>query len=114
MQNGNGEIIWCLLAKSQYPFLGYAVADLYKCQLLPPRGAVLKDAEHRNHYRALLAQLKQARADVGLTQFEAARKLRKPQSFISKIESGERRIDFIEMQFLARLYRKPLSFFEMR
>jgi hypothetical protein len=35
-------------------------------------------------------------------------------AFISKIESGERRIDYVEMEVLARLYRKPLSFFEIR
>ena len=78
------------------------------------RGGVLKSAEYRRHYRALLSRLKEARIDAGLTQVRAARKLSKPQSFISKIESGERRIDFIEMQFLAKLYRKKLSFFEIR
>jgi transcriptional regulator with XRE-family HTH domain len=79
-----------------------------------PRGAVLKNAEYRRHYRALLARLKEARISAGLTQVRAAAKLSEPQSFISKIESGERRIDFIEVQFLAKLYRKPLSFFEIR
>ena len=39
------------------------------------------------------------------------RKLLRPQSFVSKVESGERRVDFVEMQYLAELYRKPLSFF---
>jgi hypothetical protein len=34
--------------------------------------------------------------------------------FISKAESGERRVDFVELQHLAKIYRKPLSFFEVR
>jgi ribosome-binding protein aMBF1 (putative translation factor) len=92
--------------------LGYAVAALYNLVVFP-RGALLKDAEYRRQYRILLARLKQARTEAGLTQVEAAKKLAKPQSFLSKVESGERRIDFVEIQFLAKLYRKPLSFFEV-
>jgi hypothetical protein len=40
-----------------------------------------------------------------------ARKLARPQSFVSKCESGERRVDVVELQEFARLYGKPLSFF---
>ena len=63
------------------------------------------------HYRALLNRLRQARMDAGLTQIQVARKLSRPQSFVSKVESGERRVDFVELQYLAKLYRKPISFF---
>ncbi len=38
--------------------------------------------------------------------------LGRPQSFVSKFESGERRVDFVELQHLARIYKKPFSFFE--
>jgi transcriptional regulator with XRE-family HTH domain len=55
--------------------------------------------------------LKKGRQEAGLTQVEVARKLRRPQSFVSKCESGERRVDFIELQEFARLYQKPLTFF---
>jgi len=41
-----------------------------------------------------------------------ARRLSRPQSFISKFETGERRLDFVELQYPARIYRKPLSYFE--
>ena len=62
-------------------------------------------------YRGLLAKLKQARTEAGLTQVEVAKSFRKPQSFVAKFESGERRLDFVEVEKLANLYGKPLSFF---
>jgi transcriptional regulator with XRE-family HTH domain len=40
-----------------------------------------------------------------------AKQLGVPQSFISKIESGERRVDVVELQALARLYKKALTYF---
>ena len=61
----------------------------------------------------LAARLRQARLDAGLSQTEAASRLKKPQSFISKCESGKRRLDFIEMKVVAELYGKELSFFEV-
>jgi len=74
---------------------------------------LLKSGEYVKHYRAFLSRLKQARTDAGLTQTQAARRLSKPQSFISKCESGERRVDFVELQYLAKVYSKPLSFFRI-
>lgn len=51
---------------------------------------------HSPRYRQFLKKLRAARLDAGLTQQEAARALRKPQSFVSKCESGERRVDVVE------------------
>ena len=47
--------------------------------------------------RALQAMLRAARVEAGLTQAQLARALSKPQSFVSKIEVGERMVDVIEM-----------------
>jgi transcriptional regulator with XRE-family HTH domain len=60
-----------------------------------------------------LERLKQAREDAELTQVEVAEKFSRPQSFISKCESGERRVDFVELRHFAKLYRKPISYFEV-
>ncbi len=47
-------------------------------------------------YRTLCRLLVEARKKRGLTQTEVAAKLRRPQSFVSKYESGERRLDVVE------------------
>jgi transcriptional regulator with XRE-family HTH domain len=71
----------------------------------------LKDSSYRHRYAQFLGRLEQARIEASLTQLAVARKLHRPQSFVSKIESGERRVDVVELGELARLYRKPLDFF---
>jgi transcriptional regulator with XRE-family HTH domain len=48
---------------------------------------------------------------AGLTQVEVAKKLRRPQSYVSKCESGKRRVDVVELAEFAQLYRKDLNFF---
>ncbi len=59
---------------------------------------------YSGEYKRIIEKLKQARKAAGLTQEEVAAKLEKPQSFVSKIESGERRIDVVELSKLAALY----------
>lgn len=68
-------------------------------------------ATRRPEYRRFLARLRAAREGVGMTQVEVAKRLRVPQSYVSKCESGERRVDVVELADFARLYRKPLAFF---
>jgi hypothetical protein len=41
-------------------------------------------------------ELREARLRAGLRQLDVALKLGKPQSYVAKVESGERRIDLIE------------------
>jgi len=66
---------------------------------------------HSTRYKRLLRQLKVARREAGLTQAQVAKALGRPQSYVSKIESGERRVDVIELVDLASLYKRPLRFF---
>ena len=56
---------------------------------------------HSDRYAALTLTLITARVDAGLTQAQLASKLGKPQSFVSKIERGERRIDLVEFYDLS-------------
>ncbi|MBW4461759.1 MAG: helix-turn-helix domain-containing protein [Nodosilinea sp. WJT8-NPBG4] len=62
-------------------------------------------------YQQFLARLKAARLDANLTQQQVAACLSVPQSFISKCESGERRVDVIELLEFASIYDKPLMYF---
>jgi transcriptional regulator with XRE-family HTH domain len=57
-----------------------------------------------DEYREMLRLLRHAREEADLTQVEVARALGRHQSFVSKIESGERRIDPIELLRFAELY----------
>ena len=50
----------------------------------------------------LLKLLRDEREKAGLTQVELANKLGVPQSFVSKVESGERRVDLVELQSICR------------
>ncbi len=45
-----------------------------------------------------------------MTQAEVAARLRRRQSFLSKCEPGERRVDVVELQEFAQLYKKDLNF----
>jgi transcriptional regulator with XRE-family HTH domain len=59
----------------------------------------------------MLALLREAREAAGLTQAEVAARIERPQSFVSKCESGERRIDPTELSMFAKLYRRSASCF---
>jgi len=52
-------------------------------------------------YARLRRLLVTARESQGLTQHDLAKRLRKPQSFVSKYERGERRIDVVEFLHIA-------------
>ena len=66
---------------------------------------------YSKEYKGVVDKLKKARQKAGLKQEEVASKLKKPQSFISKIESGERRVDVVELKQLAKIYKKDINFF---
>jgi transcriptional regulator with XRE-family HTH domain len=71
----------------------------------------LKDKDYVRRYQQFRQRLRQARVEAGLTQMQASRLFGRHQAFISKCESGERRVDFVELQYFAKMYKKPLDFF---
>lgn len=46
----------------------------------------------------LLVLLRRIRLDAGLRQIDVAKRLQQPQSFVSKYEPGERRLDLLELR----------------
>jgi len=59
---------------------------------------------YSSEYKVFLARLRQQRLAKQWTQVQVARALGKPQSFVSKIERGERRLDPLELKAVAKLY----------
>ncbi len=66
---------------------------------------------YSNEYKRIISKLKDARIKAGLTQLDVAKRLKKHQSYISKIESRERRLDIVELKLLAGLYKKDINYF---
>ena len=71
----------------------------------------MKKAIYTAEHKKIVERLRQAREEAGLDQIAAAKRLGRTQSFISKIESGQRRIDLIQLNEFAKLYKKPLDYF---
>ncbi len=67
--------------------------------------------DHRSRYHKFILRLRQARKTAGLSQDDVATLLGKPQSFVSKCETGERRVDALELQIFARIYGKSIEYF---
>jgi transcriptional regulator with XRE-family HTH domain len=64
----------------------------------------------QREYREVGAALARARERAGLTQQQLAKLLRKPQSFVSNYERGQRRIDVLELlRIIDELKRDPVD-----
>ncbi len=68
-------------------------------------------AIYKEEHQKIVKRLKKARFEAGLDQAQAAKAIGRTQSYISKIESGQRRFDVLQLKEFARLYKKPLDYF---
>jgi DNA-binding XRE family transcriptional regulator len=66
----------------------------------------MKKSIHTDERALFIKRLKQARIEAGLTQIDVAAKLECSQSWVSKIELGELRVEAIWLNRLAKLYGK--------
>lgn len=71
-------------------------------------------ALHTRRYKAFLVLLRQAREEAGMTHVQVARALHRTQTWVSNCELGERRVDVVELEDLARLYGKSMDWFRTR
>lgn len=62
-------------------------------------------AKFTPEYRRLCELLVRTRESAGLRQTDVAKSLRKAQSYVSKVEQGERRLDVVEFLEFARAIR---------
>jgi transcriptional regulator with XRE-family HTH domain len=66
---------------------------------------------YSQEYSRFLELLRNARESKGLTQTEVAEKLGQTQSFVSKVERGERRLDIVELRAFCVAIGIPLAKF---
>lgn len=71
----------------------------------------MKKSVHTKEYAYFVGRLRLAREEAGLTQVQVAKKLQRPQSHISNVESGQQRVDIIELKRFAKIYAKDMSYF---
>ncbi len=60
-------------------------------------------------YAELIRVLRDARVEAGISQQQLADRLEEPQSFVSKYESGSRRLDLVELREIANALGLSLS-----
>jgi transcriptional regulator with XRE-family HTH domain len=66
---------------------------------------------YSEEHEYLVQRLKEARKEVNLTQKDVAERLGVSQSYVSKVESGQYRVDVIQLSQFAKLYKRNLEFF---
>ncbi len=79
---------------------------------MAPAGS--RTIQRRDRKKFLLQLLRQVRQKAGLRQIDLAQRLGKPQSFVSKYESGERRLDLLEIEELCQAVGISLMTFAKR
>ncbi len=68
-------------------------------------------AIYSKEHRSLVEKLRTARKQAGFNQEDVARLLGVTQSYISKMESGQRRIDIVQLKAFARIYKRKVDYF---
>jgi len=63
-------------------------------------------------HKAFREAIKEIRTNTDLKQVQLAKKLKKPQSFVSKYETGERKLDFVEVLEICKVCGVSIKEFE--
>jgi len=94
----------------EYPILGYFEL-LCIIMSIKQRDKYMPSKMYSTEYKNFLKLLRTARIEAGYTQADVADIMNKPQSFVSKCEIGERRVDIVELKLFAKIYRKEIEYF---
>ena len=68
-----------------------------------------KKSIHTQEYREIISKLIESRKNANLTQIEVAKLLNCSQSYISKIENCQIRIDLIQLKVFAEVYKTNIQ-----
>lgn len=74
----------------------------------------MEKSVYRDENLVFLKLLKQCRVEAGLTQGDFAKALDRPQSFVSDVERGLRRLDLIQLRDICQVLDISLSGFVQR
>ena len=66
---------------------------------------------YSKEHKKTVEKLKKARKEAGLTQAEVGKKFGLDQTFVSKVESGQYRVDMVQLRRFSEIYKKSLNFF---
>jgi len=76
--------------------------------------SLVKKSIHTANYKKMLGLLRQIRIDAGLRQADLAELLHRDQTFVSKYETGERRLDLLEVREICTVIEMPFIEFVKR
>src|SRR5258706_15848864 len=92
---------------------GIILKEVYELptESLFTRRELVTKSVHTKNYARFLELLIKARKDANVTQEQVAERLSRPQSFVSKYENGERRVDVVEFINIAEVIGfDPINF----
>jgi len=69
------------------------------------------DTIRTKEYGDFIGKLRKARLEAGLRQIDVAKKLKRTQSYVSRVEVGEQRLDILELKRFATMYNKAITYF---
>ena len=69
------------------------------------------DTIRTKEYGDFVGKLRKARLETGMRQIDVAKKLKRTQSYVSRVEVGEQRLDILELKRFAMMYNKDINYF---
>jgi transcriptional regulator with XRE-family HTH domain len=69
---------------------------------------------YTHEYKVMLRLLREAREQAGVTQVELAQRLAQTQSYVSKVELGDRRLDLVQLRTILAAIGMSLGDFVAR